>query len=222
MNVEQFIVVNTKNPIAVNSPDHLHPHGTMLDNHSSFDLILELEEYVKNQSGSNFFNFLDLGCSGGQLAVDFYNKGHVSVGLEGSDYSIIHGRANWPEYHNKVLFTCDLTKPYLITNDRFEPIKFDVLSAWELIEHIAPDDLDGFFDYITRHMHDNSIFVASIAMHTSFIGGVDLHQSIFSEKEWKNDILNKWFLVNDFGSLFNHPLRGGPNRDHFQLVLRKK
>ena len=49
--------------------------------------------------------FLDLGCSGGQLVIDYIDRGHLGIGLEGSNYSVINKRANWPKYHNKNLFT---------------------------------------------------------------------------------------------------------------------
>jgi SAM-dependent methyltransferase len=101
-----MISLITNYPIAYDSPDHIFPWGTMRDNSSSSDFIEEMEKHFSKQP----IKMMDLGCSGGQLVVDFHNRGHLAVGLEGSDYSVKIQRANWPEWYNKILFTCDLTK----------------------------------------------------------------------------------------------------------------
>ena len=110
----------TEFPIAYDSPDHLIPHGTKNDNYTNEDFINEVHEYFKLNHELDKIKFMDLGCSGGQLAVDFHERGNISIGLEGSDYSLKHERANWPKYYEKVLFTCDITKPYKIVNDNWE------------------------------------------------------------------------------------------------------
>jgi len=51
---------------------------------------------------------LDMGCSGGGFVRNCLDDGCLAIGLEGSDYSKRHRRAEWrviPEY----LFTCDVT-----------------------------------------------------------------------------------------------------------------
>ena len=95
------ITVKTNYPVAFDSPDHIKPWGTKRDNTTNHAFIEEMHNHFKSTKDLDTFNFLDLGCSGGQLVVDFAQRGNLSVGLEGSDYSVIHGRANWPEYHNK-------------------------------------------------------------------------------------------------------------------------
>ena len=179
-----MIKINTEYPIAYESPDHIMPWGTMRDNSTSEGFIIEAENMFKN----NPFRTLDIGCSGGQLTIDFAAKGHLAVGIEGSDYSIKHQRANWPEYHNRLLFTADATKPFSVTFAN-EPIKFDLITAWELIEHIHPNDLNALFKNIAANLSDNGIFVASISQNTDVINGVVLHQSVFNEIDWRFKIL---------------------------------
>lgn len=213
--------VITKYPVAVDSPDHLYPWGTSADNSTSIGFIEEIENYFLNEK----ISFLDIGCSGGQLVVDFFERGHTSVGIEGSNFSVVNERANWPKYHNKCLFTCDASKQYEITNDNDEIIKFDCISSWEVIEHIHPDELDQFFSNISKHMHKKSIFVGSISLvsdcHTC--GGrtqepVELHQSLFSKEIWVNEILSKYFIVEEYP--FNHKVRNEPNSFFVKLIKK--
>jgi 2-polyprenyl-3-methyl-5-hydroxy-6-metoxy-1,4-benzoquinol methylase len=177
------ITLKTNNPIAFDSPDHLMPWGTMRDNTTNIGFIDEMHEFIKLNYDVDTFNFLDLGCSGGQLVVDFHNRGNLSVGLEGSDYSVKHQRANWPEYHNKVLFTADVTKPYSLYNNG-EKVEFDIITAWEVVEHIHPDDLSNFFQYISNNLKPGGIFLASISTIGDDIQGYALHQTVYSEVEW--------------------------------------
>ena len=177
------ITLKTDHPIAFDSPDHITPWGTMRDNTTNLEFIDEIHEFFKLNNEVDNFNFLDLGCSGGQLVVDFHKRGNLSVGLEGSDYSVKHQRANWPEYHNKILFTCDVTKPYAIYNND-EKVEFDLITAWEVVEHIHPKDLSNFFSYINDNLKTGGSFLASISTVGDNTLGIDLHQSVFTEAEW--------------------------------------
>jgi cyclopropane fatty-acyl-phospholipid synthase-like methyltransferase len=179
------ITIKTDYPIAFDSPDHITPWGTMRDNTSNLDFIEEIQTFFKEDKEKDNFNFLDLGCSGGQLVIDFHKRGNLSVGLEGSDYSVKHQRANWPDYHNINLFTCDVTKPYSVYNNG-EIVKFDMINAWEVVEHIHPEDLSNFFMHINNNLKPGGIFLASISVVPDNATGIDLHQSVFSEGEWYN------------------------------------
>lgn len=178
--------VETEYPIAFDSPDHLIPEGTKNDNSTNPYFIQEVERYF----GNNKIRVLDLGCSGGQLIRDFLDRGHIAMGLEGSDYSIKHKRANWPDLHNKALFTCDISRPFKIKDDSDNPMQFDCITAWEVIEHIHPSRIDQFFTNITNHMHEKSIFAGSIYLGHS-VHDV-WHQSALSGAEWA-PILQRYF-----------------------------
>jgi SAM-dependent methyltransferase len=184
------ITLKTDNPIAFDSPDHLMPWGTMRDNSTNLGFINETLSFFKTNYELDKINFLDLGCSGGQLVVDYHNMGNLAIGLEGSDYSVKHQRANWPEYHNKILFTCDVSKPYSLFIDDKEKIFFNLVTAWEVVEHIHPNDLKNFFSYISDNLEENGIFVGSVSTKVEVIEGHMLHQSVFSENEWYNKLIN--------------------------------
>ena len=164
-----MITLETNHPVAIESPDHIFPWGTMRDNSTNEGFINEILAYNKIK-GKETINFLDLGCSGGQLVIDILNRGNRSIGLEGSDYSVKHKRANWPEYHNKNLFTCDVTKEYKLFENK-ERILFDTITGWEVIEHIHPNDLENFFKHINDNLYSGGFFCGSISTKEEIVEG---------------------------------------------------
>jgi 2-polyprenyl-3-methyl-5-hydroxy-6-metoxy-1,4-benzoquinol methylase len=126
---------------------------------------------------------LDLGCSGGQLVKDFLDLGWLSVGLEGSDFSLKHGRANWPALAGKNLFTCDVTKPFKIIANG-QPVRFNLITMWEVLEHISTQDLPGLFANISGHLTDGGYFIASTTSVPDIHDGVDLHQTQWTNARW--------------------------------------
>jgi len=205
--------VITDHPVAYDSPDHIFPWGTKRDNTTDPGFIREIEEWF----GGRKIKTLDVGCSGGQLTIDFNNRGHMAVGIEGSDYSVKHARANWPQFHNVCLFTCDATKPYQIVDDEGNQILFDLVTSWEVVEHIASHDLRPFFDNIKKHMADDAIFCASIAPIPDVVEGHVLHQSVYPKDVWFNVLLPEHFsVITDLP--FKNKVRYG---DSFHVMLKK-
>jgi len=196
-----MIKINTLKPIALDSPDHLYPLGTAVDNHTSEGFINEVEQYFENKTP---LKILDLGCSGGQMIVDFAKRNHFAIGLEGSNYSIIHQRPNWPEYHEKNLFTCDISEPFTIEKNS-ELILFDVITAWEVLEHIHPDKLEQTLKNIYNHLETSGLFCATISTIEEVPGGPVLHQSVFPKQYWIDNYLSKYFIIKDY--FFNHNVR---------------
>ena len=180
--------VLTDHPVALSSLDHIYPEGTKNDNSTDLKFIEESLKLFKNFWGLDNIKYMDLGCSGGQLVIDFLNKGNLALGLEGSDYSLNHKRANWLDYSNKNLFTCDITKPFqVLFND--EEVKFNFITAWEVIEHIVLDDLKQTFININNSLEDHGIFVGSIAQYAYFNNeGINLHRTCYPEIYWYDTI----------------------------------
>ncbi len=211
-----MIKVITDFPVAFDSPDHLQPHGTANDNSTNIGFIEETIKYF-NEQGKDTIKVLDIGCSGGQMIIDYHTRGHVAVGIEGSDYSKKIKRANWQdEYTDKVLFTCDASRPYKIM-DGTKRVVFDLITEWENIEHIGPDRLEQYCKNIISHMHENSIFCGSISTKGEEVNGVVLHQSVFNEDTWRG-ILGNYFDLIEYP--FQHKVRedGGS----FHIACKKK
>jgi 2-polyprenyl-3-methyl-5-hydroxy-6-metoxy-1,4-benzoquinol methylase len=216
------ITIKTNHPVAFDSPDHLMPWGTMRDNTTNLDFIEELQEFFQLNYDLDKINFLDLGCSGGQLVVDSHKRGNLAIGLEGSDYSVKHKRANWPEYHNEILFTCDVTKPYTLYQDN-NKIEFNMITAWEVVEHISENDMNSFFTHINNNLKYGGIFLASVSTIEDVIEGHILHQSVFSESNWYKKFPE--FLKDTNLKLYAYPftykVREGNGSFHIMLIKEK-
>lgn len=161
----------TDYPVAVDSFDHTHPKGTMQDNTHAPQFVHAVERVFDGRKVA----VMDLGCAGGGLVKDFLDAGHFAVGIEGSDYSREHHRAEWATIPAN-LFTADITKPFKIyaleSEDTFNLLRhslfdyrtlFDVITAWEVLEHIAVSDLPGLIRNIWRNLAARGLFVASVA-----------------------------------------------------------
>jgi predicted TPR repeat methyltransferase len=149
--------LRTLHPLAFDSYDHTHPKGTMQDNTHAPQFVSAVERIFDGKILS-----CDLGCAGGGLVKDFIDCGHEAVGVEGSDYSRAIGRAEWATIP-KSLFTADITKPFNFRDDAWKPVLFDLMTAWEVLEHITEEDLPGLFDNLQTNLRKGGLFVASIA-----------------------------------------------------------
>src|SRR3990170_1119622 len=151
--------LDTDHPIAVNSYDHLYPLGTARDNTKSPDFNARLFGLYPGQIG-----VLDLGCAGGGFVESVIEDGHIAVGLEGSDYSLKLKRAAWATVPGN-LFTCDISYPFVLHAGDGLPCKFDVVTAWDSLEHIEMGDLDMVFDNIKLHSKYRAMFLMTTTQH---------------------------------------------------------
>jgi cyclopropane fatty-acyl-phospholipid synthase-like methyltransferase len=162
--------LQTDHPIAVDSPDHIHPWGTMRDN-SKCRPFCELVE--KHFAGRKPLRCLDLGCSGGGLCLDWVEMGHEAVGLEGSDYSLKRKRAEWATIPDR-LFTCDCSYPFQVYEDG-APALFDVITGWEFFEHVFEERIPTLLANVRRHLKKDGLVFASIPEHRDPPWHVCLH-----------------------------------------------
>jgi SAM-dependent methyltransferase len=214
-----MIKVITNKPLAFDSPDFIKLWGAKNDNTKDPEFYDEIEQRYNGEK----INYLDLGCSGGGLVADMHHRGHFAVGLEGTDYSAKTGRAEWAELYNKNLFTADVTEPYAITVDD-KPVLFDIISAFELVEHIHPTQLNRFFKHISNNLKHGGMFIASVSTKEDIIDGVVLHQSVFSEIDWRYNILTEEQALNGTNlELVAYPFNAKPRRDggSFHIGLKR-
>jgi 2-polyprenyl-3-methyl-5-hydroxy-6-metoxy-1,4-benzoquinol methylase len=181
----------TSFPVAAQSVDHLHPHGTMQDNHGDPVFIQELAGYYGRK-----FSLMDLGCAGGQFVVDAVAQGHSAVGIEGSNYNIVHRQFNWPDYQNKNLFTADISKPFVVLNDS-QLTTFDIITAWEVLEHIEGDALDPLMRNIEHHLAPGGLFLAAVSHKEFSDEGHRYHRTVMNKRSW-NKVFAKRFKVRKY------------------------
>ena len=182
---QQFkgIRLRAEREVAFKSPDHLVPWGTRRDNSRNPRFNQKLNKLFLGVKGPLWL--LDLGCSGGGFVKECLDDGWIAVGLEGSDYSKKRRRAEWrtiPEY----LFTADITAPFQVYAELEQdsiPAKFDVVTSWEVIEHIAEPDLKQVSKNVGRHLKEGGIWVMSVSPNIEIIEGTHLHQTV-QQREW--------------------------------------
>lgn len=185
--------IATDHPIALDSHDHLYPRGTKNDNtrHPRFPLACERVFGRK-------VTHVDLGCAGGGLVWDFLLAGHLSVGVEGSDYSLLNQRAEWAVLPTH-LFTADITHPFHSVDADGSALRFDVVTAWEVFEHIPQESIQGFLSNIRENLADGGLLVASIATFDSEDPetGARWHATVRPREEWLQLLQDEGFKVEE-------------------------
>jgi len=215
----------TEHPVAYDSPDHLQPWGTRRDNSQNrrFNTKLSLLFHEKESP----VRVLDMGCSGGGFVKSCIDDGFFAVGLEGSDYSKRHRRAEWGTIPNN-LFTCDVTQRFTVgwqDENGFKPLQFDVVTSWELIEHIAEQALSGVASNVERHLAPDGLWIMSISPNDEVIHGVRLHQTVKPRSWWLAKFLSLgWHHLDSHERFFNSQYVRGPKYGapgSFHLILAR-
>jgi SAM-dependent methyltransferase len=218
------IEVETDFPVAADSLDHQIPLGTAQDN--SMNLLFNKSLYALLRRDENFPRVLDLGCSGGAFVKSCLDQGCIAVGIEGSDFSKKFGRAEWGALGGRVLFTADITKPFRVYgwfDGEKKALCFDVITAWEVLEHIPEASLPEMFKNIANHLLPGGIAVFSVSAGDSWFMGVNLHQTKRDKQWWITQAKQAGFtycpqLVRYFSPQFVRGPRR-QRRDAFHLVL---
>ncbi len=225
-----MIGVHTAKPVALDSPDHLVPRGTMNDNsvHQPFN------ELLYKIIPAHQIRLLDLGCAGGGFVKSILDDGGFAVGIEGSDYSKVRGRAEWATIPDH-LFTADITEPFHVElkEDDSDCCTYDcssncfnVITAWEFFEHIATNRLDQVMDNIKQHLDMDGLVIGSISPCHDLNYGVALHQTVQPGPWWDWFFRQRGFiscpdLQNHFGDDWvRGPKSAQPVPLSFLIVLR--
>ena len=207
-----MVEVETGHPVATDSPDHLQPWGTARDNSRNPRFNERLYRLFETPP-----RVLDLGCSGGGFVRDCLDDGCFAVGIEGSDYSKRMLRAEWPRLADRFLFTADITKPFTVNE------QFDVVTAWEVLEHLPREGLEQFCANVKRHLAPAGLAIFSISSTEEVIHGTRLHQTVESKRWWTQEFARNGLThLPAFEDYFNGqyvrgPLQNAP--DSFHLIL---
>ncbi|WP_434661755.1 rhamnan synthesis F family protein [Paraburkholderia sp. A3BS-1L] len=185
----------TDNPIAYDSPDHIHPVGTVIDHTRHPRFIRACEDFF---GADKQLSFLDIGCSAGGIVLDAILRGHIGIGLEGSDISRLQQRGEWRLLRDH-LFTCDITRPFELGKEGNRPYQFDVISAWEVLEHLTPEGVEGMFANLALHTHSGSVFACSISQVDGGFteDGRPLHQTLEPLPWWRERAAKHGFEILD-------------------------
>jgi hypothetical protein len=218
------IRVVTDKPVALDSPDHLHPWGTARDNSVNLAFNRRLSWWIP----ASMLRVLDLGCAGGEFVKSILDLGGISIGIEGSDYSKIQNRAEWGSIpHN--LLNADLTEPFKIFmsdhDGRYHRMRFNVVTAWEVMEHIREEKLKVVFENISRHLEFCGVVLLSISPNEEVIEDIRFHQTVEDRQWWISKLSRFGYVHHDHVLPYfaGHWVRGEPNdAGLFHLILTRR
>jgi hypothetical protein len=183
--------LQTDHPIALGSNDHLSPDSTTegIPRPTMFvqDCIRVLGEGLR---------LLDLG-----LVYEARDNGVLAMGIDGSDFCRRNRIGYWPLLDDH-LFTCDITKPFqFVETGSATPVRFDLVTMWEVLEHIDEKDLPALFSNIHRQLTDDGYFLGSISL-LEYLDttGKPYHVTLQDRDWWKS-----MFLASGIEMLDVHP-----------------
>lgn len=153
-------VVETDHPAAVDTDDSRFPWGAKNDNSICLKFNTRLYQLFPEKQR---LAILDLGCAGGGFVRSLIDDGHLAVGLEGCELPKKNRLGEWGTIRHH-LHTCDITRPFTIKDRRTgHQLRFDVITAWEVMEHIRDEDLEAVFGNIANHLADGGLFLCSVS-----------------------------------------------------------
>ena len=208
MTTDEKFYVDTDHPLALESLDYLQPRGSLLDNSINLNFNRKLYELYPGQK----LSVLDLGCSGGGMVRSFIEQGHIAVGLDGSDAGKILQDREWPVIPDN-LFNCDITKPFVVHTGDHTPYKFDVVTSWEVLEHIKEDDLDTVLRQIKAHLKPRGLFIGSVTNIRYY------HHVTIKTLEWWLEKIHRNGFVR-MGRLEEHFRNNWVHAPQFRFVFR--
>ncbi|KAI3598610.1 hypothetical protein D8I24_5556 [Cupriavidus necator H850] len=192
-NASSVVDLETDYPVARGSNDHIMPDSTM-------EGVSRPTFFVQNCVSllGRDMKFLDLGTGGAGIVFEFAMNDIFAVGVDGSDFCRKNRIGYWPLLPNN-LFTCDITKPFdFKARHAAELCKFDLVTMWEVLEHIAESDLPGLFENISRHLNSNGYFIGSVSL-VEYVAkdGQPYHVTLKPRDWWKEKFLEHGLVILD-------------------------
>lgn len=185
--------LDTDHPVAVDSYDHIDPqiHPAWKSPDKSFNLAFNAKLY---QVCHPPISVLDIGCGAGGFVKTILEDGNEAVGLEGSTHPRDRELIGWVTIPDN-LFTCDVTYPFVLHNGDHIPHQFDVVTAWEFVEHITEEDLPKVYTNIRAHLKDGGLFILSTPSDITHPPrrGLDHHRTRREAEWWEETISNMGF-----------------------------
>jgi 2-polyprenyl-3-methyl-5-hydroxy-6-metoxy-1,4-benzoquinol methylase len=192
-NATSILELKTDFPIAVGSNDHINPDSTM-------EGVTRPTLFVQNCISvlGTEIKCLDLGSGAAGLVYEFAMNQILAIGVDGSDFCRINRIGYWPLL-SKNLFTCDITKPFsFLSRDTKKQINFDVITMWEVLEHVAECDIPSLFRNIRHHLSGNGFFIGSISL-VEYVDSVGnpYHVTIKPRDWWKSKFIEGGLVMLD-------------------------
>jgi SAM-dependent methyltransferase len=173
------VIITTKYPIALDSVDHLEPRGALdQQGHEGIEFFTRLKGAYPSIK-----TVLDLGTGSGWFVSNGVKCGFDVYGIEGTDK--VNGKPPWVSYIDQRLFHADLRqrfvleRPYYFGNQLYHEklkgtpvvtenditlgiLKVDLVTAWDVMEHMTAESIDIVMENIYRHLKHGGCFMGTI------------------------------------------------------------
>ena len=185
--------LETAHPVARDTVDHQLPRGAIRDNSTHPPFNRALYAQLGRSTG---VRLLDLGCAGGGFVRSILADGNIAVGLEGSDHPRAQGLGEWRTCPLH-LFTCDITRPFTLRETNGALARFEVVTMWEVLEHIPAEQLDALIANIAAHLVPGGLFIASVDQTPDInpLTGAVYHATLQDRAWWTERFLRHPFRV---------------------------
>ena len=203
----QYDLICTKN-IASDSFDNIDPESTFEGLVSRPLFVSACERITKKER----LSFLDIGCGAGAIVFDFIKRGHIAIGLDGSDACKILDKGYWN--YIKHLHNCDATKDFKFIVENNTALNFDVISMWEVFEHIPEELCSSVLVNIYSNLADDGLFVGSISRleYVNATSGIPYHVTLKDPAWWECLFAENGFEFINSEFRFEEYCRGVGNR----------
>lgn len=186
----------TDHSIASGSNDHLSPDSTMEGVSRPTFFVQNCIDVLGPEMAC-----LDLGTGAAGIVFEFTMRGILALGVDGSDFCRRNRIGYWPLLTSS-LFTCDITQPFTFRSKTTQSVAhFDLITMWEVLEHIGETGLPALFGNIAAHLTENGYFIGSI----SFVPyndeqGHPYHVTLRPQEWWREKFRESGLVM-----LENHP-----------------
>lgn len=186
------IRLETSHPIAFMSNDHLVPDSTSEGVTRPTAFVTHCIDVL----GSDI-RCLDLGVGAAGLVFEYVVNGLVAIGIDGSDYCRKNRIGYWPVLPNN-LYTCDITHPFIFRSPDGDRVTFNLITMWEVLEHILESDLSILLNNVKEHLGGNGYFVGSISLVEYFdISGAAYHVTLKPKLWWSEKFRENGMMLLD-------------------------
>ena len=175
------IAIETNQPIAYASNDHIAPDSTVEGVARPTFFVRHCIDIL----GPHMIA-VDIGTGAAGLVYEFLMNDVVALGIDGSDYCRRNKIGYWPVVPD-ALHTCDVTYPFTarrITDG--VPVQFDLITMWEVLEHIGEASLPGILANIANHLTPTGFCLGSISrLQYNAVDGTPYHVTRQPKSWWR-------------------------------------
>jgi len=140
--------------------------------------------------------FIDLGCAEGGYIKEVIDDGYFGIGVDGFPAFKNRGIEGWGKYPDH-FFQLNFAKPMVVESEGI-PLKFDVVTAWEVAEHLFEDEIDTFIKNLANLVKDEGMVLLTVSARADRGHFTIRPMEWWAEKFRKNGLVGNNALASNF------------------------